>query len=146
MPDKVWIPEISEGEVREINKRIKIVVDFPRMGKYYIKKTRNLHGTFLWDINPSRPAKDLEVLRDIKTYHKFERAGWFYPSIWDVIAQIPKDILDQVVAFEIIGRPMSANDVNKEPEALAEGYHVATTRLYSKNPKGGKDGKKTLDS
>ena len=50
----------------------------------------------------------------------------------EVLKQIPEDILNQVIAFEIIGQPETADDLNKEQEALNAGYHVATTRLYGK--------------
>jgi len=108
MTDRVWIPEISEAEAREINKRIKIVVEFPRMGKYYIRKRASLHAdVFLGEPKFTKPAKELKILRDIRTYHRFGVIGWFNLSFWDVVAQIPKDIVDEVVAFEIVKRPLT---------------------------------------
>lgn len=39
--------------------------------------------------------------------------------------------LDRVVAFEIIEGPDTVDDLNKEHEATAAGYHVALARLYT---------------
>lgn len=132
MADKSWIPEISDGELKKLCGRIRAVVDFSEKGKFYIKPVDPHNVAFTWNPKPDKEAEGLKFLRDIRTYHTWAYSGYFKPTIAEVIAQIPKDILDQVVAFEIIKYPETADDLNKEPEALNAGYHVATTRLYTK--------------
>ena len=44
----------------------------------------------------------LSVLEDIKMLHGYGYYGLFKPSVGEVIRQIPKDLLEKVVAFEII--------------------------------------------
>jgi hypothetical protein len=84
------------------------------------------------DPKPAEEVKGLKPIRDIRTHHTYGYYGFFKPAIAEVLAQIPEDILEQVVAFEIIKWPQDADDLNKELEALNAGYHVAITRLYSK--------------
>jgi len=132
MAKKVWIPKISDEELSRLSSRIKAVVNFPGKGKCYIEPVGLRDTAFTWSPKPAEKAKGLKPLRDIRTYHTWGYYGLFKPSIAEVIAQIPKELLDQVVAFEIIKHPETADDLNKEPKALNAGYHVATTRLYSK--------------
>jgi hypothetical protein len=56
----------------------------------------------------------------------------FKPSIAEVLAQIPEEHLEQVLAFEIVDSPNNVDDLNAEREALNAGYHIATTRLYKR--------------
>ena len=132
MAKKRWIPKISDEELNDLFTHIKPVIDFYGKGKRYIEPV-DLRGTaFIWDPEPAEKAKGLKMLRDIRTYHSYAYYGLFKPSIAEVIAQIPKELLDQVIAFEIIKKPETADDMNGELEALNAGYHVATTRLYTK--------------
>lgn len=126
-----WIPEISDDELFTLCTRIRTVVDFPKKGKFFIKPVDPRNASFMWSPKPDKRAKDLKPLRVIRTYHTWSYYGFFKPSIAEVIAQIPKELLDQVVAFEIIKYPKTADDLNEESEALNAGYHVATTRLYT---------------
>ena len=128
---KVWIPEVSEDRIRELAERIKPVVQFARKGKCYIKPVDLFNVAYTWSPESAEVVTGLKPLCDITTYHTFDYYGFFKPSIAEVLAQIPAEHLDKVIAFEIVGRPFSdVDDLNKEQEALNAGYHVATTRLY----------------
>lgn len=74
----------------------------------------------------------VDHLKDITTYHKYGHYVYFKPSIAEVIACIPEDLIDEVVAFEIIDRPENSSDLNDDLGALNAGFHVATARLYKK--------------
>ncbi|MFH1533481.1 MAG: hypothetical protein ABID64_00945 [Nitrospirota bacterium] len=138
MASNSLIPEISDDDLRRLCKRIGAVVNFPKVflfwrgEKYFIKPVNPRSVAFTWNPKRAKRAKGLGVLRDIRTYHAYAYYGLFKPTIAEVIAQIPKELLDQVVAFEIIKHPETVADLNKEQEALDAGYHVATTRLYSR--------------
>jgi hypothetical protein len=67
----------------------------------------------------------LTPLREITTFHTWAYYGFFKPTIAEVLAQIPEDLVDQVVAFEIL-------DMINDNEALNDGYHVAITRLFGR--------------
>ncbi len=133
-----WIPEISDATLNELFKTIKPVV---RRGNhlYYIEPVNLRNIAYTWDPKLTKKAVNLKKLRTIKTYHTYGYYGFFKPSVAEVIAQIPKDDLDKVVAFEIIESPDTVDDLNAESAALNAGYHVAKTQLYiSKNQKGEK--------
>lgn len=97
---------------------------------YYIKPVDLFDIAYTWEPMPAEMATSLKFLCDIKTYHTYGYYGFFKPSIAEVLAQIPMEYLDKVVAFEIVESPQTADDLNREREALDAGYHVAVTRLY----------------
>lgn len=127
---KIWIPEVSEERIRELADRIKPVVQFARKGKCYIQPVDLFGVAYTWEPKPADKATGLKSLCDITTYHTYGYYGFFKPSVAEVLAQIPAEHLDKVVAFEIVRSPDTVDDLNQEHEALNAGYHVAMTRLY----------------
>ncbi len=137
---KNHIPEISDQKLQELCERIKPVIRFARGPKglfrsregyaYYIDPVDPRSIAFTWDPKPTKRATWLQSLCDITTYHTYNYYGLFKPSIAQVIAQIPEEHIDKVVAFEIIICPETSADLNDYNKELNEGYHVATTRLY----------------
>jgi len=127
---KSWIPEVPKERIQKLAERIKPVVQFAQKGRRYIKPVDLFDIAYTWDPKSADEAMDLKPLCDITTYHTYGYQGLFKPSIAEVLAQIPAEHLDKVVAFEIVGSPKTADDLNREHEALNAGYHVATTRLY----------------
>ena len=128
--ERVWIPKVPATRIAELADRIKPVIQFKRHGICYIEPVDLFNVAYTWDPKPAEEAKGLKVLCDITTYHGYGYYGCFKPSIAEVLAQIPAEHLDKVIAFEIVKSPQTADDLNREPEALNAGYHVATTRLY----------------
>ena len=100
--------------------------------RYYIKKVDPEKIAFTWDPKKTKRARKLKPLKDITTYHTYGYYRMFKPSIAEVLAQIPEGLLAATIAFEIVERPETAADLDKHSEALNDGYHVATTRLYAK--------------
>jgi len=127
---KIWIPEVSKQYIIELAERIKPVVQFAFGGKCYIKPVDLFKIAYTWDPVAADKATGLKLLCDITTYHTYGYHGFFKPSIAEVLAQIPAEHLDKVVAFEIVKSPNDVDDLNREQEALNARYHVATTRLY----------------
>lgn len=123
---------ISDEKLNSLLKRIKPVFDFPNKGKCYIKPVDPREVSYIWDPISDGGVKGLKFLCDIDTYHTFGYQGLFKPSIAEVLAQIPKDKLDQVVAFEIVEQPRTAGDLNRQANAVNSGFHKAKTRLYSR--------------
>jgi hypothetical protein len=91
----------------------------------YLRRT-----AFLWDPEPAGEAKGIKPVRTVQTYHTWAYYGFFKPDIGECLAQIPADLLDVVVAFELVKGPETSDDLNKEKEALNAGYHVAQTTYY----------------
>lgn len=125
----IQIPEISDARLDELAARIKPVVTFGGV-KHYIKPCHLRDEAYTWDAKKRAPAPALKPLREIRTYHTYGYYGFFKPSIAEVLAQIPADVIDQVTEFEIVQRPKEAKDLNEEKRALDAGFHVATTVLY----------------
>ncbi len=138
---RVWIPKAPKSSIQKLARRIKPVVRF-RKGKdalirskrgklYYIKPVDLFEVSFLWAPQAERLAEGLVPITDITTYHAFGYYGLFKSSIAEVLSQIPAVLVERVVAFEIISQPETADDMRREKDALAAGYHVATVRLYA---------------
>lgn len=127
----IGIPEISDEELNRRLKRIKPVVEFDGV-KRYIRRCHPRNVAYTWDAKPARVADDIRPLETVTTYHTFGYHGFFKPSVAEVASQIPERLLESVVAFEIIKRPQTAEDLNLEQRALNKGFHVATTQLYAR--------------
>lgn len=128
------IPKISNTELAELAKRIRPIVRKESRGNrpFYIKVGPDLRGTsYLWDVKYEKEAKGLFEFATITTLHTYGYHAFFKPSVAEVIAQIPPEYRDRVVAFEITNRPKSIEDLNKEKVALNQGFHVAVTALYT---------------
>jgi hypothetical protein len=127
------IPKISNEELAELAKRIRPVVRKESDGRpFYIKADSDLRRlSYLWDVKYEEEAKGLFEFATITTLHTYGYYGMFKPSVAEVIAQIPPDYRDRVVAFEITTRPLCADDLNKQKKAVNEGFHMAVTALLT---------------
>lgn len=128
MTKRILIPPITDRELKRWG-HIRPVMVFHRQ-LYYIKPGDPRNESFVWDAKRVERADKISPIQDIRTYHGFSYHGFFKPSVAEVLAQIPKELLPEVAAFEIIKRPENAANLNEEKEALNQGFHVATTRLY----------------
>jgi len=137
---KKLIPNISKKRLQKLAKQIKPIDYFWLedcqystlcyiKGHFYVKNTR-LHTAFLWSEEAGKEVTDLKPLINIKTFHRWGYYGFFKPSVAEVLAQIPKKYLKQVVAFRIINHPENSNDLNEDKILYGTDLHVATTRLY----------------
>lgn len=96
---------------------------------YYIETVDLYDVSYIYDPKPTDRATSLRPLCRITTYHIWEYFA-FRPSIAEVLAQIPSEHLDVVVAFEILNRTEVTDGPDRGDESLDPDYHVATTRLY----------------
>jgi hypothetical protein len=122
------IPKITNERLNELVARIKPVV---KNGKelHYIASCDLRNTAFTWDPVLGQTAGRLMKLRTVRTLHTYGYYGFFKPSVAEVLAQIPEDLVDKAIAFETIG-PEDADALNKEKEALDAGFHVADTTFY----------------
>lgn len=96
----------------------------------YIKTPEDLRGVaFTWSPVLAESADGLTEVGRIHTLHTWAYYGFFKPSLEEVLTMIPPDMLDTAKAFETVG-PEDASDLNRQPAAMDEGYHVAVTILY----------------
>ena len=127
---------MDEPFVEEWAKKIKALKCGADDQPYYGKYSKDYFTTaFAWEMKPEKLADDLEEVAKIWTLHRWAYYGFFKPSIGEVIMQIPKDMLDKVDAFMVIG-PSSAQDLNVTSEyTFKKSVHVAQTILYAKKSK-----------
>ena len=127
--------ELHDLPDEEIARRAKTIRPVVKFGEklHYIKPV-DLHTVaYTWDPKKAEKATGLKPLKEITTLHRWSYYGFFKPSIAEVLSQIPEDLVDRVVAFQIIECPETAEDLNKNYFELISGFHVATTLLYERD-------------
>ena len=136
----VSIPEITDEELKTRYKRIKPVVEIE--GKKYLLREytqEELRGkSYLWDMEQDKREEiDIDeyaplVDYDFECIHKYGYYAFFKPSIAEVLAQIPEDLVGLVDLFEIIEEPKTTEDFSKNKIVFYNGYHISKVRLYWK--------------
>lgn len=126
------IKRLSREEVLELRKRIRPVLRFAigeeglfvhQLGFLYdiVIKGDPVSQSFLYDYKVGHECTNLELLKEITTVH--HTGGMLVmPTEGEVLAQIPENILDQVVAYEVF----QATIIPQEEGSIA----VARTKLY----------------
>ena len=122
------VPLLTEESLHFLAEKIKAVID-----GQYVEHGDIINTSYTWDKTPLGATEGLEPIMEIHTYHGFGYHGCFKPSVAEVLACIPGNLVEQVVAFEIIGGPETATDLNKQMEYVNAGFHQALTRLYKKS-------------
>ncbi len=129
------IPETTNIFIEHHYERISPIV-YQNLKMYYLRK---LYGEELYKLpyttlNNNSDLKEevdfsvLTYLTDIKMLHKIGPDSVFKPTVAEIIKQIPSDIIDKVVAFEIITGPVGIKNLFNEE--LKAGYYVSIVRLY----------------
>lgn len=135
MEQKFQIPEMSTEKIAKWYTTIKPIVH-QNGTPHYLRElssedlTRIVYTelTEPTDYAESVDYNKLSVITDIKMLHTCGYHGFFEPSVGEVIRQIPKRILKEVVAFEIIGGAIGMNSIYRAE--LNAGFHVSVVRLY----------------
>lgn len=144
------IPELSKKRLEKLVKKIKPLVRFVvkfRTGEFELElgkdgKPKRAYGNplywalfeiepvdpmrtaYTWDPKPTKMREDVACFDIIRTYHKYGAPFLFKPSIAEVLAQIPEDVIDKTVGFEIL-------DHRELDSSNCLGYHhVVLTRLF----------------
>ncbi len=128
------IPLVTDSRLKQLASKIRPVVRNRNNALAYIEPCNLRNIAFAWDPKITRKASNLVKHATIKTLHTWSYYGFFKPTIAEVLAQIPEDLIEDTVAFEVIG-PSMASDLNREKEALDAGFHVAMTHLYGRAAK-----------
>lgn len=125
-------PSITSRELRRRVARIKPVLRFaygeggpflhPQGFLHFLVGVDPRHTPLIEGVEPKSRAEGLVCVATIDTYHTFSVYRLFRPSIAEVLAQIPAELIDTVTAFEV---PVGVTNVRKVP-----GFHIARTTLY----------------
>jgi hypothetical protein len=116
------VPRITNERLAELLVRIRPVCQFE--GRlHYIRPVDPRRIAFLWDPQSDGMADNLVALECVMTRHDYGHPSLFKPTIAEVLAQIPEDVVDRVVAFET-----SRNaDFDEHSDC-----HVTSTILYGR--------------
>lgn len=135
---KVSIPEISDEELMKRYQQIKPIVQIDGirywMRDYSLKELKNT--SFFYNKSEDKRARvDMSSLEavpswDFECLHTYGYPAFFNPSVAEVLAQLPVPEIIWVAAFEIIEKPETSEDFNRNPNAFKQGFHSSTIRLY----------------
>ena len=133
------IPQITDEELMRRYLKIKPIAEVGD-GKYWLKnysidEMRKFSYFMTLTLDKRKPvgeALSCHDHHDFECLHSFGYHGLFIPSVAEVLAQIPEEVIHHftIDAFEIIDKPTSSGDLNKYREAMEQGFHVSTVRLY----------------
>lgn len=136
----ISIPEISREELLARYERIKPIVKIEEK-KYFLRKfnEEELTGISYLYKKEENKGELVDITKyspmpqyDFECIHKYGHPILFKPSIAEVLAQIPNLVLEDVCAFEIIEEPETEDDLCKNKNAFANGFHTSKIRLYRK--------------
>ena len=139
---KVSIPEISDDQLKKRYAQIRPIVSDEQGNKFWLKEFQfdELKTiAYNWDHERrGEPVNAHELCpllnEDFACIIKYGYYGLFKPTIAEILAQIDTPCIKIVRAFEIIERPILAEDFYKTSLHTAifnASYHVATVRLYT---------------
>lgn len=131
---RVGVPEISNRRLGYLARKIRPVVSLTTLPRgvwpqdevktYFLALPKNLREhNFLLEKRVGSPVRFAKIQR-LQTYHYRGSGGQvFHPTIGEVLVQIPKQYIDETIAFETFLE-------NFDPDYSACGYfHQATTVL-----------------
>jgi hypothetical protein len=104
MKTALSIPRISNERLAELAKRIRPVVRNDSNVLVYIEPCDLRNEAFTGSPKLARKANNLVKHAVIATLHTYGYYGCFKPSIAEVLAQIPENLIEQTVAFEVVVR------------------------------------------
>ena len=140
IPTKVTLPDITAEETLRRYNLIKPIQEYE--GKNYTLVTYNgyyklAHTSFLvracYDCDEEIDVNKLKVVRDIICYHRYDNEDEFKPTIYEILSQIPEELLEEAGFFQVIEPLISTSEqLEKFKELRDNRYHVSKVRIYQK--------------
>ena len=128
MERKFKIPKMSDEELLKWYSIIKPLFFFSYLRPLSLNELKSSKFNSIFDFTDTVDYSALAVLADVKMLHSKSYNGSFAPTVEEVITQIPKELLEKVVAFELMAGPVGKDDIYRD--AASNGYHVSIVRLY----------------
>lgn len=136
LPEKLEIPIISNKRLKELYQLLKPIVTIDEI-KYLLREftLQELNNySYIWNsVEDKRDMIDsnqLEKVDDFICLHTYGYYGFFKPSIAEILAQTPENVIEQANFFEIIEKPETREDVFKYENAAENGFHLSKVRAY----------------
>ena len=127
---KFFIPEMEQAEILKWYQNISPITKSHYLRRLSDEELSKVSYTWLTkesDYGDAVDYSNIEVLAELQMLHTYGWYGFFKPSVAEVIRQIPKVLLPQTFAFDII----SQKDLNDSIEEVNAVFHVSTVRLYT---------------
>lgn len=150
MQQKFFIHHLSSGEIVKLYETIKPIVCHNGELMYLNELSlSNLERTcYLIKNNGFKNKVDIStlgILADVKMLHSYTDATKFRPSVGEILSQIPEELRNVTVAFEIIYSPYGQPDFEIFKDEFNQHYHVSIIRLYQKFEEGCPKAEKLLE-
>lgn len=126
---KAEVPHISNKKLKRMRTIVKPIVRDENGHLHRIKPCHPKNVAFTWEPKLQDEVAVKEIGR-IKTHHYCAYYGFFKPSIAEVLAQIPKEMLPLVRFFEVLSDTDSGTQDQVHCFRSGNG-HLATTILYA---------------
>ena len=91
-------------------------------GEVDLQRLRNF--SYMWSKVIPDDIKQFEEIVTIETYHTHASSSWFKPTISEVLAQIPSQLLGKEIFFEV-----NSNEVQNQ-NYMRFNFHTARTTFY----------------
>lgn len=104
--------------------------------QWFIEPVDPLTTSYTWDPKPTERAEELVEASRARVFITWAYYGFFKPTIAECLAQIPSNVEEECVAFEIVESPHSAADFRKDDEtskAFDAGFHTCEVVFYKRN-------------
>ena len=140
--NKIILPYLTDDELLARYKRIKPIVSIDKL-YYYLKKydiNMMRNQAYTWNINEDIRGKvdmtDAKTLDEFSCYHTYDYAGFFKPTMAEVLQQFPDELLNEANAFYMTSAPETVFDLNMQSEIVNARCHQSTIKaLKLKNNK-----------
>ena len=137
MQQKFFIPTMSNEEILKWSQNIKPIVCYNGDRRYLreLSIEELTKHSYLWlkspeDFSETVDFSKIGILADVKMLHSYSYHGFFKPSVGEIIRQIPEELRNVTVAFEIIYSPYGQPDFDIFKDEFNQHYHVSIVRLY----------------
>ena len=143
------IPEMSIEEIVKWYKTIKPIVcyngDLRFLRELSPDELIQTSYVYIKDYGDKVDLSTIGVLADVKMLHHYMTPSCFKPSVGEILCQIPEELRNATVAFEIIYSPYGKPDFEIFKDEFNQHYHVSIVRLYQKFDKGCPKAEKLLE-
>lgn len=129
---RIKLELLDDESLKSLNDRIIPIIEdngkkYTCHKKYSLEQIRK--ESYIWDTDNFTKEVDrskLKILTHVKMLHGYGYYGYFKPSIAEILSQIPKEYINDTVAFEIIDTYSMSGD------EFDDGYHTSSVRLYGR--------------
>lgn len=134
---KMCIPEMTMPEIMEWYQKIDSI-RYQECVRVYSKKLQGeqveqldyRYIRYIFPENLEPVGNELKFLADVKMLHPFDKGARLTATIADIIRQIPKELIEKTIAFEMVYNDTSRLQRKIFQKEWDSGFYVSVVRLY----------------